>query len=253
MRSVRIEEKSLKKLDEDKGEGISSQIELYFPLGLAMMMAMSSMFSGAVLMQSIIKEKNDRIVEIILSSISARSLMIGKLIGYGILGLFQILIWLTSVLLAANIFFDISLDPLLNIKTLYMFIYFIFGFTMVASINAMIGSATKDVQSGSHSSGLLVIIPIIPIYFSAAILNNPSGTISRLLSYIPFTTATTMLIRTGFSSPPTWEYILTYSILIFSTLFILIIASKVFRVGMLMYGKNFSLKEIIKWARSENY
>jgi len=256
VQGIKVEDKSLKELaKESRGEevGISSKIEMFLPLGLAMIMAMSSMFSGAVLMQSIIKEKSNRIVEIILSSISARALMIGKVIGYGILGLVQILIWLGTALLVANVFFNVSLEPLLNIKTLYMFIYFVFGFIMVASINAMVGSATKDVQTGSQSAGILVLIPIIPIYFSTAILKNPGGTISKVFSYIPFTTATAMLIRTGFSSPPIWEIILTYGILILATTLVLLFASKVFRVGMLMYGKSFSLKEILKWTRNKSY
>jgi ABC-2 type transport system permease protein len=238
---------------EESGKSVSNIGSMFIPFGLAILMVFASMFSGGTLMQSIIKEKSNRIVELILSSISSKSLMTGKVIAYGVLGLIQISIWSISAILLIKFFFDISLTPLLNVKTLYMFIYFLLGFILTASINAIAGAGMKEAQSASQSTGLLVIIPIIPIYFASAIIRNPEGILSKVLTYLPFTTPTTMLLRLGFSSPGIIEIILTIFILIITNYFLLKLAAKIFRIGMLMYGKNASFKELFRWARSRDY
>jgi len=179
--------------------------------------------------------------------------MTGKVIGYGIMGLIQITIWSTAAIVVGKYFFSFSIFPLLNTKTLYMIIYFILGFILTASINAIVGAGMKEAQSGSQSTGILVIIPIIPVYFTSIIINNPNGTVSKLLSYIPFTTPTTMLIRLGFTSPSMLEIALTIVLLLVANYLLVRLAAKIFRVGMLMYGKNASFKELFKWARSKNY
>ncbi len=248
IRNVEINARTL--VGNETGAGPGSMGNMFLPLGLTMLMVFASMFSGGTLMQSIIKEKSNRIVELILSSISANSLMTGKVIGYGVLGSIQITIWGVSAFLLANYFLDISILPLLNIKTVYMLIYFFLGFILTASINAIVGAGMKEAQAGTQSTGLLVIIPIIPVYFASAIVSNPGGTIARILSFIPFTTPTTMLLRLGFSTPPAWEIGFTILILLITNYLLVKLAAKIFRVGMLMYGKNASFRELIRWARS---
>ncbi len=228
-------------------------VSMFVPFGLAMLMVFGSFMVGAMLMQGIIKEKNNRIVELILSSISARSLMSGKVLGYGILGLFQIVIWLATALFVLSYLHPTALNSLLDIKNIYMFIYFIFGFIIISSLNAIIGASMKDAQAGNQSGGIFMLLPIVPVYFSGAIINNPQGTISRVLSYIPFFTPTTMMIRLGFSSPEPIKIIGTLILLFVSTCLLVLLSSKIFRVGMLMYGKSANLKEIIRWVRSKSY
>src|SRR5690554_4911098 len=127
-------------------------------------MVFGSFMIGSMLMQGILKEKSNRIVELILSSISSRDLMSGKVLGYGILSLLQIAIWLATGLLALSYFYPEALSALYNTKSIYMFIYFIFGFMIIACINAIIGASMKDAQSGNQSGGLFMIIPLIPVY-----------------------------------------------------------------------------------------
>lgn len=245
--NVVIKTRSLK---EEKGE---SMVTMFMPFGLAMLMVFGTFMSGTILMQSIIKEKGNRITEIIFSAISARTLMVGKVMGYAMLSLVQIAIWLTVALAGVIYFYQPSLSALFNIKTLLMVMYLVFGFIIVSSVNGIVGSTMKDAQSGNQSSGLFILIPIIPIYFSGAIINSPSGIVSRVLSYIPLFTPTTMMVRLGFSTPPIWEIGLTFVILIVTSYLMVLLASKIFRIGMLMYGKTPDLKEIIKWARSKSY
>lgn len=250
-RRVSIKTTSLK---EEKGESKeASMVTMFMPFGLAMLMVFGTFMSGTILMQSIIKEKGNKITEILFSAISARTLMIGKVMGYALLSLVQIAIWLTVALVGVIYFFHPPLTALFNFKILLMVLYLAFGFIIVSSVNGIVGSTMKDAQSGNQSSGLFILIPIIPIYFSAAIINSPSGVVSRVLSYIPLFTPTTMMLRLGFSTPPTWELGLTFLILVITAYLMVLLASKIFRIGMLMYGKTPDLKEIIKWARSKSY
>lgn len=250
-RELQINTTSLTSTSE--GKESSSVIEMFLPFGLAMLMIFASFFSGASLMQSIIKEKSNKIVEIILSSIDAWDLMLGKVIGFGIVGLLQVSIWAVSALFVLKIIFDISFAFLFSIKIMYMLIYFILGFITIASINAIVGAGMKQAQSGSQSTGFLVMIPIIPLYFSSFIVNNTEGVFSYVFSYIPVTSATTMLIRLGFSDPPLVEVFGIMFLLLFANYLLIKLAAKIFRVGMLMYGKSANFKELFKWAKSKEY
>ncbi|HKL74965.1 MAG TPA: ABC transporter permease [Halanaerobiales bacterium] len=242
--NVNFQTQSLQKDDT----GIAA---IFLPLGLAMLMAFSSMFSGSALMQSINKEKSDKLVEILFSSLTPKNLMYGKVLGYGFLGICQVIVWGAAGSLVANRFFDLPLNILFSIKNAYMFVYFLLGFAMISGLNAIAGASSKDLQSSGQSlNGLIVIVPIVPVWFASILLQNPSGTISRILSYIPVFTPTTMLLRMGVSTPPIWEIALTTTILALSAFFFIRLASKIFRVGMLMYGKDMSLKEIIKWSKA---
>ncbi|MFW6036040.1 MAG: ABC transporter permease, partial [Halothermotrichaceae bacterium] len=145
------------------------------------------------------------------------------------------------------------LSSFFSLKILIMFIYFIFGYIIIASLNAIIGASIKDAQTGGQSTGLIMIIPLVPFYFASAIITNPGGIISRVLSYIPLFTPTTMMLRLGTSTPPVYEILLTFVILLITTYLFVRLSSKIFRIGMLMYGKSADLKEIIKWARSKDY
>lgn len=151
-------------------------------------------------------------------------------------------------------YFDLKmLEILYSFKSLLIVLYVFFAFLLVASLNAIVGASMKDAQSGSQTAGFLILIPLIPIYFTSSILQNPNGTISKVLSYIPFFSPTTMMLRLGVSTPPGREIILTLAILLVFSYLLILLSAKLFRIGMLMYGKNVNLRELIKWARSKDY
>ncbi|MFW5971939.1 MAG: ABC transporter permease [Bacillota bacterium] len=244
--NVNIDTKSLEEDDQDL-------VRMFLPFGLAFLMVFGVFMSGSILLQSIIKEKSNRIVEIILSSIKARTLMMGKVLGYALLSMVQIGIWITVGVLILLYFRPDAVSVIFDMKTLLMLVYIVFGFLIVASINAIIASSMKDAQSGNQSAGIFVLIPIIPVYFASAIINSPNGIVSRVLSFIPIFTPTTMMLRLGVSTPPAIEIIATIVLLIISSYLLMLLASKLFRIGMLMYGKSANFKEIVKWARSKDY
>lgn len=249
VQEINIESQSL----NSEGSANTNIMEMFLPFGFAMLMVFAAIFSGSALMQSIIKEKSNRIVEIILSSINSWDLMMGKVLGYGVIGLIQITIWAVSALTVLKFVFDFSLASLFTIKIMYMFVFFVLGFILISAINAIVGSGMKEAQSGSQSTGFMVMIPLIPLYFSSFIINNPEGLFSYIFTYLPVTSATTMLIRLGFSNPPLIEIFGVMILLAVANYLFIKLAAKIFRVGMLMYGKNASLKELFKWAKSSDY
>lgn len=246
--NVRVISRHIKEVE---GGGFSFGILM--PYFLALLMILAVFFSGSILLQSIIKEKTNRIVEIILSSIPAKALMFGKIIAYALLSIVQILIWVLAGSLVILYFEAKTLESLYSTKTFLMLLYVFFAFLLVASLNAILGSSAKDAQSGSQATGLLVLIPVIPIYFATSIIQEPNGTISKVLSYIPFFTPTTMMLRLGVSAPSGKEILLTIVILLVFSYLLILLSAKLFRIGMLMYGKNVNLRELIKWARSKDY
>ncbi|MBS3766005.1 ABC transporter permease [Candidatus Bipolaricaulota bacterium] len=231
--------------EEDNGIG-----QFVLPFGIAMMIVLSSMFQGSMVMIGIGKEKSNRIVEIVLSSIDSFDMIAGKLLGFAGLGLAQITLWGGVGLVVLTQIMDIPLSGVTPFQGFYYFCYFVFGYLMIASIYALLGASAKDIQSSSQTRGIFVLIPIIPIYFSAAIVNSPEALWVRLVSFFPPFTPTMMLLRSAFAEVPVWEILTSILVLAGFTYLMVRAATKVFRVGMLMYGKDMSLVEIIKWVRA---
>mgnify|MGYP006294586539 CR=1 FL=1 len=231
--------------EEDRGIG-----QFVLPFGIAMMIVLSSMFQGSMVMIGIGKEKSNRIVEIVLSSIDSFDMIAGKLLGFAGLGLAQITLWGGVGLIVFTQIIDLPLGPITPFQGFYYFCYFVLGYLMIASIYALLGASTKDVQSGSQSRGIFVIVPVIPIYFISAIINSPEALWVRLVSFFPPFTPTMMLIRSAFGEVPVWEILLSILVLAGFAYLMVRAATKIFRVGMLMYGKDMSIGEIIKWSRT---
>lgn len=234
------------KLEEESG----SLGQFVLPFGVAMMIVLSSMFQGSMVMIGIGKEKSNRIVEIVLSSIDSFEMIAGKLLGFAGLGLAQIALWGGVGLVVLTQIVDIPIGPVSPFQGFYYLFYFVLGYLMIASIYALLGASAKDIQSSSQTRGIFVLLPIIPIYFSAAIINSPEALWVRLVSFFPPFIPTMMLMRSAFAEVPAWEILLSLVVLGGFTYLMVRAATKVFRVGMLMYGKDMSISEIVRWARN---
>lgn len=224
--------------------------QFVLPFGIAMMIVLSSMFQGSMVMIGIGKEKSNRIVEIVLSSIDSFEMIAGKLLGFAGLGLAQIALWGGVGLVVLTQIIDIPIGPVSPFQGFYYLLYFVMGYLMIASIYALLGASAKDIQSSSQTRGIFVLLPIIPIYFSAAIINSPEALWVRLVSFFPPFIPTMMLMRSAFAEVPAWEILLSLVVLAGFTYLMVRAATKVFRVGMLMYGKDMSIGEILRWAKS---
>lgn len=224
--------------------------QFILPFGIAMMIVLSSMFQGSMVMIGIGKEKSNRIVEIVLSSVDSFDMIAGKLLGFAGLGLAQITLWGGVGLIVSTQIMDMSLGPVSPFQGFYYFCYFVLGYLMIASIYALLGASAKDIQSSSQSRGIFVLIPIIPIYFATAIINSPEALWVRLVSFFPPFIPTMMLMRSAFGEVPVWEILLSLVVLGGFAYLMTRAATKIFRVGMLMYGKDMTMREIMRWARN---
>ncbi|MGI6366082.1 MAG: ABC transporter permease [Bacillota bacterium] len=219
------------------------------PLFVGMILFISVLFSGQVLMQSVIKEKRNRIVEILLSSLSAGELLAGKVLAFGALTLIQVAIWLGMGLGVAARFVDLSslgLDYNLLLKALP---YFLLGYLLLATLFAALAATMKDAESGSQAHGLVIMIPMLPLMLSAPIMMAPNGIFARVLSYIPIFTPAAMLLRIGATNVPLWEVAVTSVILLVSTALFLRVGARIYQGSLLKFDAAASFREIMAMVR----
>jgi ABC-2 type transport system permease protein len=210
---------------------------------------------GSRVMFGIIEEKNSRIIEVMVSSAKPFEMMMGKLLGIGLVGLTQYLIWVmigVPILLASQSALatrGITLNSI-PISTLICFIiYFVLGYFLFASFYAIGGALVTDNEQSNIVTRLLPVFTMLPFFTAPAVIQNPNGTISLLLSAIPFFIPGTMVLRMGVSSPPLWQILLSMLLMLSTIIGTIWVVAKIYRVGILIYGKKPGLQEIIRWLR----
>ena len=224
------------------------------------------MMYGIRVMRSVLEEKNNRVVEILISSVKPFELMMGKILGVTGVALVQFGVWVVMIFASVMTFgssnvgmvsgvaeVQMVLSALSQINyglILFLFvIYFLLGYLFYSAMYAAIGSAV-DNETETQQFTLFAILPMmLGFYGSITIMNNPDGPMSFWLSMIPFTSPIAMLARIPFDVP-VWELVLSIVILLVSTLGMVFIASKIYRVGILMYGNKVTLKELWKWLKN---
>lgn len=216
------------------------------------MLIYSLMFSGSLIFQGVIEEKKNRVVEVVLSSISPREMMMGKIIGYCVLGLLQLLFWILVGFSFAYQFFNVPvLDFYAGEKLPLFMLYFLMGYLLYSCFFAALGATMEDLQSASNFQGFLFVLPIMPIFFIVAILENPNGLLSRIVSFFPLTGPGVMMMRLPLTRVPVMDIVISILLIGGSILLVSNLATRIFHVGILMYGKNASIKEIWRWIHQE--
>jgi ABC-2 type transport system permease protein len=257
------------RIDKEEATETSSGLSYVMSLVMDMMLYMFILIYGQMVMTSIIEEKNNRVLEIVVSSVSPFQLMMGKIAGVGLTAITQILIWALIIgagsaiavpFLTPDTLGDDAPQELVAAMTqvtdagfliellVTTVLFFIGGFLLYASIYAAIGSAVSNVQDASQLSTIATLPIIIGIIGSMSILNNPDGTLAFWLSIIPLTSPMAMMARVPYGVP-VWELALSIVLLYATFVFMIWLCAKIYRVGIFMYGKKPTLTEIIKWAR----
>ncbi|MFC1924908.1 ABC transporter permease, partial [Chloroflexota bacterium] len=241
---------------EESGEIAPIQDEAtryLLPIVFGLLFMLSIIFTSGFMLQSVTEEKENRIIEVLLSSVSARQLLVGKVLGLGAAGLLQIAIWLVTVKVLADIasvdipfLSDISIPASL---LAWGIVYFILGYMMFATIYAGVGSMGRTAQEGQSLAGIMVMPAGFPIWLNYFILDNPEGIFSRVLTFFPLTAPVTSMMRLSSQSLPAWEIALSLAILVSFIALSLWIAAKVFRTFLLMYGQKPALREIVRYIR----
>jgi ABC-2 type transport system permease protein len=206
-----------------------------------MMMFFLIMTSGQLLVRSMLEEKSNRVVEVLMSSSPANQLMAGKILGLSALGLTQIGFWaIIGVVLSLK--FSMTMIPLASAAVLL--IYFILGYLFYAAIFVAAGAPLTTEQEAQQVTGYLVMVLIIPIVLTIMIIQNPDSTLSKILSYVPFLTASMMAVRIPIQMPSVFEIVTTIILLVLSSIAAIWVAGKIFRTTILSYGKRPSIKEL---------
>jgi ABC-2 type transport system permease protein len=227
---------------------------------LVLILYMTLIFYGQAILRGVIEEKNSRVVEIVLSSLKPFQLMAGKIVGIAAVGFTQYAIWtLFGILLATQggalatgIFPQAEGFPIPSIPPyvfVYFVLYFILGYFLFSTLFAAIGSmvnSEKEAQQLMMPVMMLLIIPLLMIMF---IIRSPDSTLSVVLSLFPFFTPMLMLLRICILLPPFTQIFASLILLVLTTMFMIWFSGKIYRIGILMYGKPPSIPEILKWVR----
>ena len=223
------------------------------PVVFTLLFLFAVFFSSGYLLQSVTEEKENRVIEVILSSVSARQLLAGKVLGLGAAGLLQIAVWLAAIRVFAEVasvnipaLSDLSITTGMLVLTL---VYFVLGYLLFAAFFAGVGSIGATAREAQGWSAIFVIPAILPMYLSPLINNDPSGILARVVTLFPLTAPTAAMVRLPSDSMSTWEIGASLAILTGSIILAMWIAAKVFRVFLLMYGKTPGLREIVKYVR----
>jgi ABC-2 type transport system permease protein len=206
--------------------------------------------SGGYLLQAVVEEKENRTMEIVITSISPNQLMTGKIIGNIGVGLTQLVVWFVFgwiALLVGGQFWPFLQDFSLPADyVLVMALVMIPSFIMIAAIMSAIGSTMTEMQEAQQISGMFSLLITIPFYVVTPIMNNPNGILARVLSFFPFSAPITLLMRMGFTVIPIAELAISIGLLVIFSVLAIWFAGRVFHMGMLRYGKKLTFKEIFR-------
>ena len=231
--------------DETKGDRVLRKM---IPMVFMMLIWIGVFSSAQHLMMSTIEEKSNRVMEVLLSAVSPFQLMAGKILGHGGVGLLIVSIY-SSVIFAALIAFSFFhlIDPM---DIVYLVVFYLMAYFMIASMMAAVGSAVSDIREANTLVTPMMMILIVPLMLWPVIIEAPNGLIATWCSFIPLAAPFAMILRLAAEEPiPTWQIPVS---IIWGYICVLAMvwgASKIFRVGVLMYGKPPSPLELIKWMR----
>ncbi len=250
-RNVDFDAKSL----DEKGDEKDSDSVFFASLIIGLMIYITLAIYGQMILAAVVEEKETRIAEILFSSARPFELMMGKLVGVGLAGLTQLGIWIISALVLVGIGvaqmsaagMDISIPNISPLMVVLFFVYFLLGFFIYASIFALIGSMVTTVQEGGQFSFPPIMLLLVGFYFSFAVIRDPNSQLSFWVSIAPFFAPITMPVRILAETPPYWQIALSIFINAVAITGLIWLASRVYRVGMLMYGKRATIPEVWKW------
>lgn len=246
MTEIDIKTFKVSKHGEEKESGF---METFMTGYVFIMMLMFLVLStGQMLIRSVIEEKANRIVEVLVSSCSSQELMSGKIIGLSLLGLTTVAFW-GLIMAAVNFATPVTFVTIDNL--ILLFAYFILGYFMYVGIFIIAGSTVSTEQEAQQMTGYITIFLVLPIAFAVPLMFNPDSMLVKILSQIPLLIPTMMALRLSVRAPEWWEIALSLTTLVVTIYGLMWVAGKVFRIGILITGKKPSLKEIYGWLKND--
>ena len=255
------------RLDQDEETATSSMLSYAMGFLATFILYMFIMLYGNMVMNSIIEEKNNRVLELVVTSVNPTWLMMGKIIGVGLVALTQMLVWAGIILVcsawvlpaltAMGTGGDASLMAAMSQLTdvsfmgeylLYLILFLVGGYFFYASIYASIGSAVDNLQDASQLQTVAVLPIILAFVISMTVVNDPNSSLAMWTSFIPFTSPMVMMARMPFGIA-SWQMAVSIVLLYAGFICMVWVAAKIYRVGIFMYGKKPSLRDLIRWVR----
>ncbi len=234
----------------EKGETKGGEAaQFLLPMAFMMLLWIAAFTSGNYLLTTTIEEKSTRVMELLLSAVSPMQLMTGKIIGQALVGLTILAIYGALGIAAANQFNVLALVP--TDKLPWLVIYFVMAYFLIGAFMAAIGSAVNELREAQSLMGVVMIILMIPLFLWMMIIRQPNSTFAVVASMIPPMTPFVMILRMAQTSEPVpvWQIVLATTIGFAAVVVAIWAAAKIFRVGVLMYGKPPTLGTLIKWIR----
>jgi ABC-2 type transport system permease protein len=236
---------------EDSGAGFALVFIIAFLIYITVLLY------GQVVLGAIVEEKETRIAEILFSSVRPFYLMLGKLIGVSLMALTQLAIWVAAFGAVAAFVLpklaetgtDVNLPRLPPLFFVYFFLFFGLGYFIYATIYVLVGSMVTTTQEGGQMAMPVVFLLMAGLYMAFPVIRAPNSSLAFWVSLVPFFSPITMMVRIVSQTPPFWQIALSFVIGCVTVVLLLWLASRIYRIGMLMYGKKATIPEMLRWVR----
>jgi ABC-2 type transport system permease protein len=250
LRPIQVKPVRIERGLEAKGSGTDRLLEIVV---MVMLIYMAVLLYGISVMRSVLEEKNSRIIEVLLSSASSTELMTGKLLGVGAVGLTQILVWIVMAgvvalpaLAAQPNLSDLQISPFVMGS---FAVFFLLGYLLYSTMYAAIGAITTTEQEGQQVQFLIVIPLVLSVFMLMPVIRTPDSAAVVWMSMIPFFAPILMYARIVVQTPPLWQIALCLVLLIATISGLTLLCARIYRIGVLIYGKRATLPEIMKWLK----
>src|SRR5215467_1633202 len=250
LQPVKVDSVRIERGREVRSNGTGRFLEI---IVMVMLIYMAVLFYGISVMRSVLEEKNSRIMEVLLSSASSTELMTGKLLGVGAVGLTQIAVWTLMAgvvalpsLAAQASFGELRISPAVMISFV---LFFLLGYLLYSTMYATIGAITTTEQEGQQVQFIIVIPLVLSVFMLMPVLRAPDSAAVVWMSLIPFFAPIVMFARIVVQTPPLWQITLSLLLLMGTLAGLTLLCARIYRIGVLIYGKRATLPEILKWLK----
>lgn len=239
--------------EQSAGDALTSVLGFIVPYLLSVLLIVTIFVSSGYLLRSVSEEKTNRVIEIVLSSVTAQQLLAGKVIGLGGLGLTQVVVWIGSSFgLSGGIVGLLGVAvPLFARPEVFVLavVYYLLGFVVYAVLMGSVGALGADFQESQQLAGVFSLLASVPLMLAGLFFTNPNSTLIRVISWFPLTAPTAMMLRLPMSEVPVIDIVGSLATILLTIPLITWLGGKVFRLGLLMYGKRPKMLEIWRLLR----
>jgi ABC-2 type transport system permease protein len=244
----------------ERGRGGSGRVRFIFAAAISMMMYMLILLHGNNILRSVLEEKTTRVAEVVVASVSPGTLLAGKIIGVGGVAVTQIIVWTVAsaaiVRARGPIMAAMGLPglpfamPSITLATIALLIlFFLLGFLLFAALYAIVGAMVSSEQEAQQAQQPLMLFILSPLLLLQPILLNPMTKMAEVASWMPFTAPVIMPLRLSLVQVPASQIVLSLIVSALTCLVVIWLAARIYRVGILMYGKRATMREVARWVR----